>query len=136
MIDYIKDLQERRAKLINKKELAEQELKVFQETTQVVEKLEILSLIQRGIVVFETAISYCECVPSTTDPQKQYAYAQKALKSLMDNFPELNSDSKLKHMGLRKKELLDLKQGNVQFETLYKAKKDVQSFIYDLVTVK
>jgi hypothetical protein len=136
MIDYIKDLQERRAKLINKKELAEQELKVFQETTQVVEKLEILSLIQRGIVVFETAISYCECVPSTTDPQKQYVYAQKALKSLMDNFPELNSDSKLKHMGLRKKELLDLKQGNVQFETLYKARKDVQSFIYDLVTVK
>ena len=54
----------------------------------------------------------------------------------MDNFPELNSDSKLKHMGLRKKELLDLKQGNVQFETLYKARKDVQSFIYDLVTVK
>ena len=136
MIDYIKDLQERRAKLINKKELAEQELKVFQETTQVVEKLEILSLIQRGIVVFETAISYCECAPSTTDPQKQYVYAQKALKSLMDNFPELNSDSKLKHMGLRKKELLDLKQGNVQFETLYKARKDVQSFIYDLVTVK
>ena len=136
MIDYIKDLQERRAKLINKKELAEQELKVFQETTQVVEKLEILSLIQRGIVVFETASSYCECVPSTTDPQKQYVYAQKALKSLMDNFPELNSDSKLKHMGLRKKELLDLKQGNVQFETLYKARKDVQSFIYDLVTVK
>lgn len=136
MIDYIKDLQERRAKLINKKELAEQELKVFQETTQIVEKLEILSLIQRAIVIFEAAISYCECVPSTTDPQKQYAYAQKALKSLMDNFPELNSDSKLKHMGLRKKELLDLKSGNVRFETLYKAKKYSQSFIYDLVTVK
>ena len=136
MIDYIKDLQERRAKLLNKKELAEQELQAFQETTQVVEKLEILSLIQRAIVIFETAISYCECVPSTTDPQKQYAYVQKTLKSLMDNFPELNSDSKLKHMGLRKKELLDLKQGNVQFETLYKARKDVQSFIYDLVTVK
>ena len=136
MIDYIKDLQERRAKLLNKKELAEQELQAFQETTQVVEKLEILSLIQRAIVIFETAISYCECVPSTTDQQKQYAYVQKALKSLMDNFPELNSDSKLKHMGLRKKELLDLKQGNVQFETLYKARKDVQSFIYDLVTVK
>ena len=136
MIDYIKDLQERRVKLINKKELAEQELKVLQETTQVVEKLEILSLIQRGIVVFETAISYCECVPSTTDPQKQYVYAQKASKSLMDNFPELNSDSKLKHMGLRKKELLDLKSGNVSFETLYKARKYSQSFIYDLVTVK
>ena len=70
MIDYIKDLQERRAKLLNKKELAEQELQAFQETTQVVEKLEILSLIQRAIVIFETAISYCECVPSTTDPQK------------------------------------------------------------------
>lgn len=136
MIDYIKDLQERRAKLINKKELAEQELQAFQETTQVVEKLEILSLIQRAIVIFETAISYCECVPSTTDPQKQYAYTQKALKSLIDNFPELNSDSKLKHMGLRKKELLDLKQGNIEFETLYKAKKYSQSFVYDLVTVK
>lgn len=136
MIDYIKDLQERRAKLINKKELAEQELQVFQETTQVVEKLEILSLIQRAIAIFETAISYCECVPSTTDPQKQYAYTQKALKSLIDNFPELNSDSKLKHMGLRKKELLDLKQGNIEFETLYKAKKYSQSFVYDLVTVK
>ena len=136
MIDYIKDLQERRAKLLNKKELAEQELQAFQETTQVVEKLEILSLIQRAIVIFETAISYCECVPSTTDPQKQYAYVQKALKSLMDNFPELNSDSKLKHMGLRKKELLDLKSGNVEFETLYRAKKHSQGFIYDLITVK
>ena len=76
MIDYIKDLQERRAKLLNKKELAEQELQAFQETTQVVEKLEILSLIQRAIVIFETAISYCECVPSTTDPQKQVTYGQ------------------------------------------------------------
>ena len=65
MIDYIKDLQERRAKLINKKELAEQELKVFQETTHVVEKLEILSLIQRGIVVFETAIVNVCRLPQT-----------------------------------------------------------------------